>query len=83
LRLLDERTEWSDLAEQCVCIPRIAVGKDIREESYLFRFVPFCIEYGSRVCNIIAKGCTHLDGYDRHLFAANVQWTSATPSFNK
>ena len=39
LMLLDERTEWSDLAEQCVSIPRIAVGKDLREARYPFCFV--------------------------------------------
>ena len=55
LKLLEESTQWANLAERYIGILKSAVWKDMYESNCLLKFWDFCIEWRVCVHNLIAK----------------------------
>ena len=67
LKLLEQRTQWADLAEKYISILKAAVIKDLQELNCPLVLWCYCIEYRTRVHNVKARDSLHLDGKNPYL----------------
>ena len=62
LKLLEESTQWANLAERYIGILKSAVRKDMYESNCPLKFWDYCVEWRVRVHNLTAKDRLALDG---------------------
>ena len=62
LKLLEESTQWANLAERYIGILKSAVRKDMYETDCPLKFWDYCVEWRVRVHNLTAKDRLALDG---------------------
>ena len=66
LRVLEDSTQWANMAELYVGLFKEAVRKDMLQENYLLVFCDYCAERIAAITKITAKDLFQLQGQTPH-----------------
>ena len=67
LHLLEESTQWTDLAEKYIGIIKSAVLKDLRDSFCPMKLWCYAVEYRTAVHNVTARDTFKLEGLNPHM----------------
>jgi hypothetical protein len=67
LRILEEHTQWANLAEKYIGLIKQAVRKDMLESDCPIVLWDYCVEWRARINNMTAKDLFHLQSMNPHL----------------
>ena len=66
LKILEESTQWADLAERYIGLLKTAVSNEMNRVDCPLALWNYCVDWRVRVHNVVAKDSINLDGGNPH-----------------